>query len=404
MNKMTLIIAVVIVAAAVGVSAYGIYTLTSPEASPSPSATPTATPTMTPTPTPTATPTPTPTATPTPSATPTATPTPTPTATPTPSPTATPTPTPTPNPEITYVDARDNVLTINASATRIVSLNMGITELICALGAQDCLVGRSSGCLYPPSVLEVPVVGDSSYYPNMELIVEQEPQLLFADTMIARQTDTIQMLNDAGITVIIEQPGNFTRLPDFVELLGTLTDNSEQADEIIDYLSGYVELVHTRVANLDETDKQLVYMEMSTVWRSVTQTSVRNQYLVEAGGININADGEGSTVTPEFVASANPDVIVRMISSDTKALSDYETVWNEIMERPQLSTVDAVKNDRVFIYDSSIFTGLRYPIGLLNWAKWFYPDLFTDIDPTAIHQELNTKFYGIELEGVYTYP
>jgi iron complex transport system substrate-binding protein len=74
------------------------------------------------------------------------------------------------------------------------------------------------------------------------------------------------------------------------------------------------------------------------------------------------------------------------------------------MSRSQISTTDAIKNDRVYIYDSSIFTGLRYPIGLLYWAQWFNPELFSDIDVGAVHEELNQKFYGLSLDGVYVYP
>jgi iron complex transport system substrate-binding protein len=275
---------------------------------------------------------------------------------------------------------------------------------MCALGAQDRLVGRSAGCLYPPSVLEVPIVGDSSNSPNLELLLEQEPQLLLADTMIASKTELLEKIENAGIPVIIEQPGNFTRLTDFVEYLGIVLGDQENATEVVDFITYYVGLVHTRVADLSDSQKPLVYLEMSMPWRSPPQTSVRSEYLVETGGINLNANASGSTVTPEFVASANPDIIVRMISSDTHDVSDYESIWTEIMSRDQIRTTNAIKNEKVYIYDSTIFTGLRYPIGALSWAKWFHPDLFSDIDVEAVHQELNQKFYGIPIEGVYTYP
>jgi iron complex transport system substrate-binding protein len=143
---------------------------------------------------------------------------------------------------------------------------------------------------------------------------------------------------------------------------------------------------------------------MSMPWRSTPANSVREEYMIEAGGKNLNAGSSGTTVTPEFVASGNPDIIIRMISSDTHSKSDFQTVYDEITSRSQISTTDAIKNGRVYIYDSSIFTGLRYPIGLLYWAQWFNPELFSDIDVGAVHQELNQKFYGLPLDGVYVYP
>ncbi len=389
MKKTTMTIVGVIAIVIILGSVYGSYTLMSaPSATPEPTTTPTATPTATTTPTETTSPTATPTETTQPTATP----------------TATAEPTPTPPQNVSYTDAKGNTITLTAPLTSIASLNSGVTELICALGAQDKLVGRSAGCLYPPSVTSVQIIGDSSNSPNLELILQQSPQLLIADTMISSKAEVLQQIRDAGIPVIIEQPGNFTRLPGLVTYLGTMLNNQTQATEIVDYITYYVDLVHTRVATLSEDDKPLVYYEMSMPWRSTPANSVREEYMIEAGGKNLNAGSSGTTVTPEFVASGNPDIIIRMISSDSHSESDFQTVYDEITSRSQISTTDAIKNDRVYIYDSSIFTGLRYPIGLLYWAQWFNPELFSDIDVAAVHQELNQKFYGLPLDGVYVYP
>jgi iron complex transport system substrate-binding protein len=48
--------------------------------------------------------------------------------------------------------------------------------------------------------------------------------------------------------------------------------------------------------------------------------------------------------------------------------------------------------------------GIRYPVGLLYWAKWFHPSLFEDIDPAAVHAQLIQQFFGVTLEGVHAYP
>jgi iron complex transport system substrate-binding protein len=222
--------------------------------------------------------------------------------------------------------------------------------------------------------------------------------------MISSKIEVLQKIKAAGIPVIVEQPGNFSRLPTFVTYLGDVADNSSQATEIVNFITYYVNLVHTRVATLSESQKPLVYYEMSMAWRSTPANSVREQYMIEAGGRNLNGGSSGTTVTPEFVASGNPDIIIRMISSVNFTESEFSTIRNEIMSRSQISTTNAIKNSKVYVYDSTIFTGLRYPIGLLYWAKWFNPTLFADIDPLTVHQQLNQKFYGLPLNGVYAYP
>lgn len=307
-------------------------------------------------------------------------------------------------PTVTYTDSTGAQITIKTPVNKIISLNSGITELICAMGAQSRLVGRDSGSVFPDSVSNITVVGSSSASPNAELIIAQSPDVLIADSMISSQTTSIQKIQDAGIKVIIETPGNISRLPILVQFLGTVLNNPAKATDITNYVMGYVNLVDSRLATLTRSQKPIVYFEMSTAWRTTPAGSVREAYLIEAGGINLAENTTGNTLTPEFIATSNPDIIVRMVTSSTHSTSDFQSVYNDIMSRTQISLTNAVKNNHVYIYDSALFTGLRYPIGLLYWAKWFHPELFADIDPAAIHQQLIQKYFGTTLQGVYVYP
>ena len=46
----------------------------------------------------------------------------------------------------------------NDEPTRVVSLIASATEIVCALGARDLLVGRSHECDFPEDVKELPVL------------------------------------------------------------------------------------------------------------------------------------------------------------------------------------------------------------------------------------------------------
>ena len=63
---------------------------------------------------------------------------------------------------------------IFAAAVRLVSCAPAATETICDLGAENCLVGRSSACLYPAAVTNLPSVGGYSA-PSIERIVACAP-------------------------------------------------------------------------------------------------------------------------------------------------------------------------------------------------------------------------------------
>lgn len=48
------------------------------------------------------------------------------------------------------------------------------------------------------------------------------------------------------------------------------------------------------------------------------------------------------------------------------------------------------------------------PVTIAYMAKWFYPELFEDLDPQAIHQEYLTEIQGLDYDlnehGVFVNP
>jgi iron complex transport system substrate-binding protein len=305
------------------------------------------------------------------------------------------------------VDGTGAEVTVNLPVTRIVSLNPGLTELLYALDCGDQIVGRDESSFFPEDVLSAPIVASSSYNPNLELVLEQKPDLLIADTMLSYAKDSLTALQNAGIPVMIELTNNLTQIRQCVTSFGEIFDKQAKAAEIVDYITSYENLVNERVATLSDSEKPLVYIEWDTVWRSFGSGSGADLNIISAGGVNIAAGVSGSspTLSPEYVVEQNPEVAVLMINKEAKGnLTAFKATRDEFMSRSVLQDVSAIQNNRVYTYDSVVFQGLRYPVGLLYWAKWFHPDLFADIDPSAVNQELLEKYFSVTTEGVYAYP
>ena len=51
----------------------------------------------------------------------------------------------------------------NVQPNRVVSLIASATEIICALGARDLLVGRSHECDFPPEVTRLPALTEPKF-------------------------------------------------------------------------------------------------------------------------------------------------------------------------------------------------------------------------------------------------
>jgi iron complex transport system substrate-binding protein len=312
---------------------------------------------------------------------------------------------------ITVEDGTGAQVVINTPVERIVCLNPGLTEIICALGCQDRIVGRDSTSTFPPSILEKPSVGEP-YIPNLETLLELEPDLVVADSMLTYNNETKGKIEAAGIPVFISDttnpqpdPNSNETVIDFtsnvVSKLGLILNKQDKANEIIDYMQYYKNLVNERLENLAPNEKPLVYYEFIDNWMTAVVPGV-----TQAGGVNIAANEStfAPTLSPEYVAEKNPDVIIRMISSPNHNVAEFKTMRDEILNRPGLGEVTAIKEGKVYVCDYEIRGGIRCVVGWLQWAKWIQPDLFEDIDPAAVHAELIQQFFGVDLEGVYAYP
>ena len=82
--------------------------------------------------------------------------------------------------------------------------------------------------------------------------------------------------------------------------------------------------------------------------------------------------------------------------------------WN----RSELKDVNAVRDGRVYIITWDVTVGgAKHLVGISYMAKWFYPELFSDIsveDIESVHQEYLTRFMGLDYDlselGTFVYP
>ena len=204
---------------------------------------------------------------------------------------------------------------------------------------------------------------------------------------------------------------------------GYIFDKEDEAEEYLDWEKNILNSIKEEVEKIPEEDKPKVYFE--TTKYSISDES--RTHIAKTGGKDI-FEGKSGKVDPEAVVRRNPDIIIRitwyggggieiggydgydMDAGDTTKLKEMR---DEIMSRPELQDVTAVKEGRVYILSSYIVRwgpagGRRSFVQDAYMAKWFHPELFEDWDPKAIHQEYLTRFCGLDIDldekGVFVYP
>ena len=128
---------------------------------------------------------------------------------------------------------------------------------------------------------------------------------------------------------------------------------------------------------------------------------------------NIQYTGWWTKVDPEWVIEQNPDIIVATVMGSygygVEDSLEMAAARDDILNRPELANVNAVKNGRVYMLDNSNMAGgPRSLVGIAYMAKWFHPELFEDLDPQEIHQEYLDRFqridFNVKEHGVFVYP
>lgn len=310
---------------------------------------------------------------------------------------------------VTLEDFTGHTVSVETPIKSIVSLAGGASEIICALDGGASLIGRSTNSDFPPYVENVAAVGKNSYSPDIERILELNPDMVVADTMISDADK--KTLEDAGIPVMEEKFIDPSRTIVVMENLGLVLGKEERAHELISFIEKYQDDIKKQVATLPKEEVSRVFFEWyGTPYHTVSLSGSYHNFITFVGGENVAADlGNESNsypdVSPEWVIQTDPDAILQSEpSTKNYAEEDLEKIRDEIISRPELQTIKAVKNDRVFVMSGKITSGVRAIVGELYLAKWLHPQLFEYVDPESVHRELVNEFYGLDLEGSYGFP
>ena len=316
---------------------------------------------------------------------------------------------------ITFTDAFTKEVEITVPAKRIVVINGDAAEILCALGAENNIVGISSHIAENRDLLSglagKAVVG-STTGPSLERIIELQPDLVIAHEMWMSREAFEDKLTPLGIPVARLYCYRMDRLDQEIEILGKIVGKEERAASYSRYFHATLDQVSKRMEG-QKGMKMKIYNESYGPYKTITDGSGHESFLALAGVRNIAAGQpvRFPEITAEWVVEQDPDLIVKVASNvyvktgyginDVKAIKAFR---DDLLHRPAWTQIAAVKDNRVYILSNELYVGPRAPLGILYIAKWAYPELFRDIDPQELHRKWLMQWHGKVLEGMYVYP
>jgi iron complex transport system substrate-binding protein len=287
------------------------------------------------------------------------------------------TPPPTTNYTVTFPltikDQTGQTFTFTKPATKIVSLAPGNTEIAFSIGLDSNIIGDTTYCDYPAAAVTKPKMGGFSTA-NTELIVAAQPDLILtANLHIAKVVPQLQaLLPNAAVFTL--NPKTLQDVMDATILVGKITDHLKQARDTVATMQAKINSVTSKTQPLTSFQKpKVLYVLYPDPLMTVGSDTPQYQLIDLSGGLSISQGMPNGypTMSIEALVAANPDIII------TSGMGTAGSAKDQMLNNPQLKTINAIKNNKVFDIDGNILQrmGPRLADGLVAMAQVIHPEL-----------------------------
>jgi iron complex transport system substrate-binding protein len=238
----------------------------------------------------------------------------------------------------------DTEITVDDEPTSIVSLSPTATEMLWAVGAGDQVVAVDDQSDYPE---DVPVTELSGYEPNVEAILDHEPDLVLTES---DQGDLVAGLEKARVpTLVLPSATNLEESYDEIERIGAATGHEAEATEVVADMQAGIE---EALADAPDAEGLTYFHELTPDLYSASGSTFIGEVYGMFGLKNIaDKGGKGDDypqLSGEYVVSADPDLVF---------LADAECCdvsVADVGKRPGWKQVDAVGDQQVHAVNEDI--------------------------------------------------
>lgn len=295
--------------------------------------------------------------------------------------------------EVSIRDFRGKEVVLEEPAHRIISLYTAHTESLYFLGAQENLIAVSTSCDFPPEVALKKIV---DYRSDPEKAIALKPDaVLVRDYVVTNYPRFVEALEGVGIPVIDLNPEHLADLDDYFAALGAITGLTGQARELSESFHQEIARIVAKISNIPPEQRKKVFFEsVAKDYKTVTPGTLVDELIALAGGINV-----ASSARPVRSGSRIAAFGIERLLSLADEIDVYiaqrgvmnRVTRKSILERPELRSLRAVKEGRVYVVDEAIVSrpGPRLSWGLEELARMLYPEIFEDLKEFAFPEAIS---------------
>jgi len=263
-------------------------------------------------------------------------------------------------------DDLGRLVPINGTPQRIISLAPSNTEILCALGLGERIVGVTDYCDYPPEALNKTKVGGYAN-PDAEKIVALNSDLV----LVAHGTpmDVINNLVGLGLTVFGIKTTDLDDLLNDVRRIGEITDTEAEAQALTFEMESRIQAVTNQTDELEQRPRVFYIVWHDPLWTAGSGTFI-NELIEKSGGVNIFQNVTGyPTISIEEVIARDPEIIIT---------SEWSYEW--AINASELASTNASQTGRIYTCDDDLAQrpGPRLIEGLEWFAHFIHPEIFEE--------------------------
>ncbi|WP_376695256.1 cobalamin-binding protein [Wenzhouxiangella sp. EGI_FJ10305] len=224
---------------------------------------------------------------------------------------------------------------------KIVSHTCSNTEIVCALGRADWLVGVDDHSDYPPEVVErLPRIGPDLGV-DVEKILALEPDLVITSLTVPGHEHCLERMEKAGLPLLVTRPHSLADVVADIRRIGEAIDARHRAEELAAQFEAALASdppAHDPIPILVEWWPKPVIVPGKHSWV--------NEMLALAGGINPwhDRDAESLEVDTDMARAASPEAVVMSWCGVDEA--KYRP--HVVRRREGWSDIPAIANERIF--------------------------------------------------------
>jgi iron complex transport system substrate-binding protein len=226
---------------------------------------------------------------------------------------------------------------------KIISLAPNITEMLFVLGVEDCIVGRSDHCDYPPEAKAIESVG-SLGIANIEKVLSLKPDLLI--TPNTPDKGVRKLFAQADIELLVIQSSNVHGMLQHLLSIGKAVGKPDIAASVVNKMQARLNTIAARYEKIDKDKLPRVFIEISNdPMITVGGTSFISDVVRCAGGVNVASqiNDPYPCINPEKIIEWNPDIILPCY------MGDKANVARQMARRIGWDNIAAIKTGRIIV-------------------------------------------------------